>query len=338
MYKPAGIVACFFIILLISTSGCSFLPTSPKPAINQGTAGDHAVIETPALPDQYTARDPQAASHNPVQPVVVTTKAQKPVLNSAERTEINGTGLSGGVDSSAVNVTLQQISDYLTQPQDYSNTTLKSAEINFWNAVAKDIDQKIDGGNNVTVSFARLHVSHGGTYDSVGVHQVSDFWDFLMHPPPAGWTYINDPLNSDETFWDYLSSASDSISNGLKGDCDDFAILNAALVEAIGGNSRVVYAANSAGAHMYAEAQFPSMMNVTPVIQSRYNLSAQTIIYTHPRNWLNLDWFDYPARTTHPGGKFYEDGGMIWVIYKDGQWEKLQKSGNDWTIILNGPL
>jgi hypothetical protein len=149
---------------------------------------------------------------------------------------------------------------------------------------------------------------------------------------------VNDPLNSGETFWDYLSSASDSINNGLKGDCDDFAILNAALVESIGGNSRVIYAANTNGAHMYAEAQFLSSTNVTPVIQTRYNLSRQTVVYTHPENWLNLDWFDYPRRTTHPGGKFYEDGGMIWVIYKDGHWEKQEKRGSNWTTILKGPL
>jgi hypothetical protein len=338
MYKPAGIVACIFILLLISTSGSTILYSTPKAAMRTEATGETSLFETPALPDQYTARGPQAASQNPVQAVVVTTKAQKPVLNSAEQREINGTGLTGGVDSSAANVTIKQVTDYLTLPQDYANTTLKSAEINFWNAVAKDIDQKIDGGNNVTVSFARLHVTHGGTYDSVGVYQVSDFWDFLMLPPPAGWTYINDPLNSDETFWDYLSSASDSINDGLKGDCDDFAILNAALVEAIGGNSRVVYAANANGAHMYAEAQFPLGMNVTPVIQARYNLSAPTIVYTHPGNWLNLDWFDYPATTTHPGGKFYDDGGMIWVIYKDGNWEKIAHSGSNWTVILKGPL
>jgi len=327
-------VACVLIILLISTSGCSFLSTAPKPGVNPGATGEKSLFETPTLPDQYSARGPQAGSRDLLQPVVVTTKAEKPVLRSAAQTQITGTGLG----NSSANETIQQITDYLTQSQDYTNSTLKSAEINFWNSIARDIDTKIDGGNSVTVSFARLHVSHGGTYDTVGIDQVSDFWDFLMLPEPAGWTYVNDPSSSDETFWDYLSSASDSITNGLKGDCDDFAILNAALVEAIGGNSRVVYAANSNGAHMYAEAQFLSSTNITPAIQARYNLSAQTVVYTHPGNWLNLDWFDYPARTTHPGGKFYDDGGMIWVIYKDGHWEKLQKNDSGWTIILEGPL
>jgi len=330
MYK-LGVVVSILLVLLVAASGYYFISnTSSK----QASVQENSIIEYPTLPENYVAKSPYNGNQNQIQPLVVTTQGEIPILRSAAQSRINGTGL---VNSTA-NETKKQIIDYLTRDQDYTNSSTKSAEINFWNTVANDIDKKIDGGNSVTVSFARSHVSYGGPYDSVGIHQVCDFWDYLMHPPPIGWTYVNDPLNSDETFWDYLSSASDSINNGLKGDCDDFAILNAALVEAVGGNSRVVYAANSNGAHMYAEAQFLSSTNVTPVIQTRYNLSRQTVVYTHPENWLNLDWFDYPRGATHPGGKFYEDGGMIWVIYKDGHWEKQEKSGSNWTVILKGPV
>jgi hypothetical protein len=331
MYKP-GIMAGILVVLLVIVSGCALLSTTP--AIKSGITDENSVTETPTLPDQYTARGLQSDNRNMVMAAVVTTRGERPDLQSAVQIQINGTGLG----NSSANATKVQIIEYLTHDQDYTNSSKKSEEINFWNTIASDIDKKIDGGNNITVSFARLHISHGGTYDSVGIQQVSDFWDYLMSPPPTGWTYVNDPLYSDETFWDYLSSASDSITNGLKGDCDDFAILNAALVEAIGGNSRVVYAANSHGAHMYAEAQFIPGVNITTVIQNRYNLSGQTVVHTHPGNWLNLDWFDYPARTTHPGGNFYDDEGMIWVIYKDGHWEKQEKNGITWITILEGPL
>jgi hypothetical protein len=74
MYKPVGIVVCIFIILLISTSGCSILSSTPKSAIRPGASGETSLFETPALPDQYTARVPQSGNQNPAQPVAVTPK------------------------------------------------------------------------------------------------------------------------------------------------------------------------------------------------------------------------------------------------------------------------
>jgi len=246
---------------------------------------------------------------------------KRPSFYGSSSRIINGSGLSGN-STNSTSVLVQ----YLTQTRDYSNQTVKNDEVEFWNRVGSEIRKKVDGGNTVTRDFALAAVNHSGTYN---VQQVCDLWDAVV--PPV-WTYVNDPADPDVSFWDYFAAASESITVGLKGDCDDFAILNAALVEAIGGNSRVIYAANPGGAHMYAEAQFDSGVDVTQIIRSRYALQPSAVVYTHPGNWLNLDW-----SAPHPGGTFYDDGGTIWIVYKDGHWEKLRKEGATWNIILSGP-
>lgn len=154
---------------------------------------------------------------------------------------------------------------------------------------------------------------------------------------PPNWSYVTD---SNETSWDEdIHYASETVAKNLTGDCDDFAVLMAAGNIVLGGNSRVVYAANptKSEVHMYAEAQFPDVSFV-PIIQSRYYLANTTPVYYHPGLWLNLDWFDYPANATHPGGNFYPDGGKIWVVYKEGTWQKLNKTPSGWDVILNGPV
>ena len=327
MYKPAGIVACVLVILLISTSGCSFLSAAHEPAIHQRTTGDHAAIETPTLPDQYTARGPQAGSRNPAQPGVVTTKGPKPVLRSAAQTTIEGSGLAG---NGTYNETVQLIVTYLTEKQDYSNSTSTRNETIFWNSVASYVKKKIDSGNTITIDFTNAHISslHNGSYS---VDQVSDIWDYVM---PPRWTYVNDTIDGDSPFGDHFYAASETIAKGLKGDCDDFAILNAATTSVLGGESRIVYASSAGSAHMYGEAQFgnASFINST---KARYGTTAD--ISYHPGYWLNLDWFDWPKTATHPGGKFYGDTSTIWVMYTGGTWEKQEKSGANWTVVLKGP-
>lgn len=318
-------MACV-LILLITASGCSILSSTPNPAAKQAASSEKSLADAPALPEQYTAKEPLASSRNPAQPVVVTTHPEKPVLRSAEQTTIAGSGLSG---NGTYNDTVQQIVNYLTQEQDYSNLTVVNNETTFWNAVAFYVKKKIDADNTTTQNFTHTHVSplHNGSYS---VDQVSDIWDYVM---PPRWNYVVDPAGGDSPFGDHFNAASESITNNLTGDCDDFAILNAATTAVLGGRSRVVYATDGTDAHMYGEAQFSNLSFVNST-QARYNTTAQ--IWYHPGYWLSLDWFDYPARSTHPGGKFYPDGGTIWVMYKDGTWEKQQKSGDNWTIILKG--
>ena len=325
MYKP-GIVTGMMIILLIITSGCSILSATPDSVVKKGVTGEGSFADAPQIPDQYTARDPVTLNRNPAQTVAVTPKPEKPVIRSAERTVINGSGLAG---NGTYNETVQQIVTYLSQQQNYTNLTIVNSETTFWNAVASYVKKKIDSENSTTQNFTFAHVSplHNGSYS---VDQVSDIWDYVM---PPRWNYVQDPAGGDSPFGDHFNAASESITSNLTGDCDDFAILNAATTAVLGGKSRVVYATDGTDAHMYGEAQFANLSFVNST-QTRYNTTAQ--IWYHPGYWLSLDWFDYPARSKHPGGKFYPDGGTIWVMYKDGSWEKQQGNGDNWTVILKG--
>jgi hypothetical protein len=323
-----GVLAIVFVISLVMCAGCSILSTTPKPAASRGSAGSHAVIETPTLPEQYMAKAPRSEGFTPVRyssPVAMVT--QRPVLQSAQHQNIEGSGLSG---NGTYNETIEQIVTYLTEDQDYKNQTVVDNETAFWNTVAGYVQGKIDYTNPVTVTFTRDHTNpaHTGNYS---LHQVADIWDYVM---PPRWKYVNDTEDGDSPFGDHFNTASETITVGLKGDCDDFAILQAATTAVLGGNSRIVYAATGSEAHMYAEARFD---NNTFVNETRLRYGTLDQIHYHPDYWLNLDWFNWPGTATHPGGKFYGDTSTIWVMYKDGAWEKQQKSGSNWTVILNGP-
>lgn len=99
------------------------------------------------------------------------------------------------------------------------------------------------------------------------------------------WKYVNDPLGMD-----YYSPPVESMGL-LAGDCDDYAILMASSVMAIGGEARVVISPN----HMYTEVKIGAVED--------------------------LDKISYAIRTLFPdevaGGKihFHETGGNLWINF-----------------------
>ena len=132
---------------------------------------------------------------------------------------------------------------------------------------------------------------------SFNIGQVCDIFDYCFQ----NWHYVNDP--SFETF----QSASASLYNGLRGDCEDFAILLSSLLISIGGDARITtaYKGSSSG-HAYAEINLGSanMKDIANYIAARYkNTWSGQIHYREDQYkncWLNLDW-----STAHPGGEYY---------------------------------
>ena len=188
---------------------------------------------------------------------------------------------------------------------------------------ANSISQAIDYTNPITRDFAvgLVKKSSSGNYN---INQICDIWEYGYNK----WVYVNDPLGQD-----YYSPASRTISLGLKGDCDDFAVLNAAVIQSIGGSSRVVTACNVEGCHAYAEVYIneADLQSVTNDIGSRYGV--KTVYYQRsvgslgvPSYWLNLDWW-----ATNPGGEFFRDNGMKHIFYSDGSHYVSTNSGE--TII-----
>ena len=104
------------------------------------------------------------------------------------------------------------------------------------------IAKAIDFQEPATIDFARERVNKASS-GNYNLAQVCDIWEYCY----KNWIYINDPNGED-----YFSPASNTIKIGLKGDCDDYAILIAALVQAIGGTSRVVTASDEQGNNRHA--------------------------------------------------------------------------------------
>ena len=112
------------------------------------------------------------------------------------------------------------------------------------------------------------------------------------------WKYVNDPLGMD-----YYSPPIESMGL-MAGDCDDYSILLASSIMAIGGEARIVITSS----HMYTEVKVGDIDDIEAISYAASTLFPDEIsggkIHFHETNgelWMN---FDYTAR--HPGGPFLE--------------------------------
>lgn len=128
--------------------------------------------------------------------------------------------------------------------------------------------------------------------------QICDIFDYCYN----NWHYVNDPSSGD-----LYQSASSSLSNGLSGDCDDFAILVCSMLMSIGGDARITAAYNGSNGHAYTEISLgkADMKKVANYIAARYSAvwtgKVNYHIDKYGNCWLNMDWW-----AKHPGGKYYE--------------------------------
>jgi len=157
----------------------------------------------------------------------------------------------------------------------------------------------VDITNETTNDYAvRLASKFPGEYN---IAQVCNIFDHIVKK----WKYVND---SDKT--ENYRSASRTINNKFSGDCDDFAILLSALIESIGGYTRISFAYNQQGGHAFTEVLIAKnkkeMNDVIDDINALYRTKKFKINYTidkKGRYWINLDWFGKPQ---HPGGQYFE--------------------------------
>jgi uncharacterized small protein (DUF1192 family) len=87
-----------------------------------------------------------------------------------------------------------------------------------------------------------------------GIRQIFAIHRYIA----AEWSYVNDPVVTRDTESDYYSPADRTIALGLAGDCDDFAVLMAACIEAVGGRARILYGSCGDGAHAWCESYIGS--------------------------------------------------------------------------------
>lgn len=132
----------------------------------------------------------------------------------------------------------------------------------------------------------------------------------------SNWIYVFDPLEEE-----YFSNASNTIElfrfNGkFKGDCDDYSILIAACIRAVGGEVRLIRTEvlqpdGSTIGHLYPEVKIGDKKDVENVAYLLKNvlfakeIKDNPIRYYHdPKGfiWLNFDYND-----NYPGGRYQSD-------------------------------
>ena len=185
---------------------------------------------------------------------------------------------------------------------------------------AQEIRAAIDASSPITRSLAvQVAAEDDGPFH---VEQVARIWKHVR----LAWHYVNDPRGTD-----YYARASETITNDFAGDCDDFAITIAALIEAIGGRTRIVIMDSAEGGHAYPEVCIEGPpTEVSQKVARFYRRSwdrrlgvrpAQTLLHFRTdatcTMWLNLDW-----STTVIGGPYVEERYAI-AVYADGTTETL---------------
>ncbi len=135
------------------------------------------------------------------------------------------------------------------------------------------------------------------------------------------WKYVNDP-NGHE----YLATASESIENQLCGDCDDFAILMASCMLAIGGNACVNTGFTTQNGHAFTEVDISNIGEYDMLETIRKQFPQFDIPKLNTRRqgqhlWLNLDWW-----AAYPGGPYYECSrrDAYPCVYGKWSWERIK--------------
>ena len=162
------------------------------------------------------------------------------------------------------------------------------------------------------------------------IDQIASIYSYLKNGDGSkkGWGYVRDPRGID-----YFNYANASLKLGDRanyvggGDCDDFAILMAALVESIGGTTRIILARNnSTGGHAYTEVYLGQLGTKNSQVEEIINWLKQKFntdkIYTHIDTdtkdvWLNMDWGPDEKGNAHPGGPFFQGDMHIVLCIRD---------------------
>jgi hypothetical protein len=161
-------------------------------------------------------------------------------------------------------------------------------------SLAEAVDARSPGVRDFAVKIASVHPGsyYKGSAGSAvpgeaGLKQVAALHRYVS----SQWKYVNDPLTGRG---DYLSPASRTIALGLSGDCDDFAILLAACVEAIGGRARIVSGSCSEGYHAWCEVyagDAAQTRQAADYLSRNHARSAVGYLVSGGKEgWIPLDW------------------------------------------------
>jgi len=181
-------------------------------------------------------------------------------------------------------------------------------------SITNDIGDRLEFANPILRDVVvRLAAKSPGEDE---IAQVCSIYDNLKY----SWNYISDPRGDY-----YLQYANQTLRYGDvmgsigAGDSDDFAILISALIENIGGMTRIILAYDEVGGHLYTEAYLgrlsdEEMGKKIEWLMEEYQTDA---IYVHVNpetqdTWLNLDW-----TAENPGGAFFNASKFMQVYVRN---------------------
>ena len=161
------------------------------------------------------------------------------------------------------------------------------------------------------------------------IDQVSAIFSYLIagdnRKQKVGWSYVGPPRGVNNFFY-ANETIMQSENQGYVGcgDCGDFAILMSALVESIGGKTRIILANNnSTGSHAYVQVyigrdDIPNSLTEEIIKYLMKEFDTNKIFANIDTNtkdvWLNLDWWKDEMGNPHPGGPLFPGENNI-VLY-----------------------
>jgi len=233
-------------------------------------------------------------------------------------------GESGGQPLESGNITAYNGTDLVTSSIPGAGPSLGGSGMTL-EEMKREIALKLNVGNpRVRDEGMSLILEYPG--DGT-INQICSIYEHMV----ANWSYARDTRGRE-----VLQYSNQSLDYGKgrfsgQGDCDDFAILLASLVESVGGTSRIILAYGPQGGHAYAEVYLgraggpeSDVQRMLSWLKKNYKVEK---INTHwdlktDDVWLNLDWWKDPNTgrelTKHPGGPFFEAASQVPIHTREG--------------------
>jgi hypothetical protein len=192
------------------------------------------------------------------------------------------------------------------------------------NTLAEIFDLHVEPKNEDIVNLAMDLANQYPGGQSAG--QIAAIYDYMIYGDAnAGpWCYVDHQP-------DYYMYANQILKGGVengcsgRGNCNDFAILMASLMDAVGYSTRIVHAVNQNSGHAYAEVYLGTNETQADDVVEWLNDYFRKDIYLHINNdpgtkdiWLNLDWQRDSMEQCYVGGPFFkaDENSVVWISKK----------------------
>lgn len=207
----------------------------------------------------------------------------------------------------------------------------------------EEIQDRVQVGNRSIIDLSHSITKKSKDYPSpeITIDQVRLIYEHLADrwapaPDPHGFEY---PRYA----WDSISQGEGDYSGS--GDCDDFAIVIASLIENMGGTTRIILANGLTGGHAFTEV-YLGKLNTTEFeridgwLRDRYHDGIHYHINdTTDEVWLNLDWGDNPLNPSLKlGEKIIFNSEYIPIFISPNVMKTVVKPSNEAPVaVIRGP-